>query len=136
MFGLHTPHSPLAGRDHDQMRGELTDAVLASLLNSVLAEPIQDLLFTDADGNPCVRPRPPLDLENTLRMTAGNIFHGALAAVRRGRAALDTPLSAGVWRPPTPNYVVRLRGSAAARSNRGIGGHNAAMAVLEAAERG
>ncbi len=136
VFGLHTPHSLLAGRDHDQMRGELTDAVLASL-NSVLAEPIQDLLFTDADGNPCVEAKTTLDLENTLRMTAGNIFHGALQwPFAEDGAALDTP--AQRWGVATTHPRIMLCGSAARRGGAvsGIGGHNAAMAVLEAAERG
>jgi phytoene dehydrogenase-like protein len=49
VFGLHTPHSLLSGSDPDKMRQRLTDAVLASL-NSVLAEPIQDVLMLDANG--------------------------------------------------------------------------------------
>lgn len=47
-------------------------------LDSVLAEPIRDVILHDADGTPCVEAKTTLDLENTLRMTAGNIFHGAL----------------------------------------------------------
>ena len=78
VFGLHTPHSMLSGSDPDEMRQRLTDAVLASL-NSVLAEPIQDVLMLDANGRPCVEAKTTLDLESTLHMTSGNIFHGALA---------------------------------------------------------
>ena len=53
VFGLHTPHSLFDGSDPDTSRDQLTESVLASL-NSVLAEPIQDVLLTDAHGRPCI----------------------------------------------------------------------------------
>lgn len=131
VFGLHTPHSLLAGRDHDQMRTELADAVLASL-NSVLAEPIQDVLLADAHGNPCLEAKTTLDLENTLGMTAGNIFHGALQwPFADAGAVLETP--AQRWGVATAHPRILLCGSGARRGGAvsGIGGHNAAMAVLD-----
>ncbi|HYY01905.1 MAG TPA: NAD(P)/FAD-dependent oxidoreductase, partial [Mycobacterium sp.] len=76
VFGLHTPHSVLDGSDSDAAREQLTNLVLASL-NSVLAEPIQDVLMSNAHGRPCVETTTTLDLQRTLAMTAGNIFHGA-----------------------------------------------------------
>ena len=80
VFGLHTPHG-LGSRE------QLTDAVLASL-NSVLAEPIQEVLMTPG----CIETKTTDDLEESLGMTAGNIFHGALdMAVRRGRRAAGHP---------------------------------------------
>src|SRR5262249_50765344 len=78
VFGLHTPHSVFGGTDSDGVRDRLTDAVLASL-NSVLAEPIQDVLMTDAHDRPCIETTTTLDLQRTLRMTDGNIFHGGLS---------------------------------------------------------
>ena len=72
VFGLHAPHE-LQARDNDAMRARLTDAVLASL-NSVLAEPIQDVLMTDSRGRPCIEAKTTVDLEQTLNMTGGNIF--------------------------------------------------------------
>ena len=78
VFGLHTPHSLIAGGDPDRMRDALTSAVLNSL-NSVLAEPIQDVLMEDAAGRLCIEAKTTVDLEHTLGMTAGNIFHGELS---------------------------------------------------------
>ena len=78
VFGLHTPHSLFDGTYSGALRDRLTDGVLASL-NSVLAEPIQDLLMRDAHGRPCIETTTTLDLHRTLAMTAGNIFHGALS---------------------------------------------------------
>ena len=63
--------------DPDRMRDSLTSAVLNSL-NSVLAEPIQDVLLEDSSGRLCIETKTTVDLERALCMTAGNIFHGAL----------------------------------------------------------
>ena len=112
------------------MRNRLTDAVLNSL-NSVLAEPIQDVLMTDEDGRPCVEAKTTRDLESILHMTAGNIFHGALSwpFVEDGDS-LDTP--ARHWGVATAHARIVLCGSGSRRGGAvsGIGGHNAAMAVL------
>ncbi len=78
VFGLHTPHH--RGRRCRPRRTcgrRLTDAVLASL-DSVLAEPIRDVVMNDAHGRPCIEAKTTADLEDALGMTAGNIFHGAL----------------------------------------------------------
>jgi phytoene dehydrogenase-like protein len=130
VFGLHTPHA-LAAADPETMRGSLTDAVLESL-NSVLAEPIQDVLMNDVHGRPCIEAKTTADLEATLNMTAGNIFHGAL---HWPFAADDEPLdSPGQrWGVATAHDRIFLCGSGSRRGGAvsGIGGHNAAMAVLE-----
>ena len=125
VFGLHTPH-PLFGSD----RNMLTEAVLASL-NSVLAEPIQDVMLTDANGRPCVETTTTLDLEQRLGMTGGNIFHGGLGwPFAEADDTLDTP--AQRWGVATAHERILLCGSGARRGGAvsGIGGHNAAMAVL------
>ena len=62
VFGLHTPHRAVCGRPGVRRATALTDAVLASL-NSVLAEPIQDVLMTDAHGRPCIETKTTADLE-------------------------------------------------------------------------
>ena len=132
VFGLHTPHSLLSCSDPDDMRQRLTDAVLASL-NSVLAEPIQDVLMLDANGRPCVEAKTTLDLESTLHMTSGNIFHGALAwPFADDDDLLDTP--ARHWGVATGHDRILLCGAGSRRGGgvSGIGGHNAAMAVLAA----
>lgn len=130
VFGLHTPHW-LSGRaDSDTLRGRLTDDVLTSL-NSVLAEPIQDVLLNDTLGRPCIETTTTLDLERTLRMSGGNIFHGGLSwPFAEDDDPLDTP--ARRWGVATAHERIMLCGSGTQRGGAvsGIGGHNAAMAVL------
>jgi phytoene dehydrogenase-like protein len=132
VFGLHTPHRLVAGADPDRMRDTLTSAVLNSL-NSVLAEPIQDVLMEDSSGRLCIEAKTTMDLENTLGMTAGNIFHGALSwPFAEDDDPLDTP--ARRWGVATAHDRIMLCGSGSRRGGAvsGIGGHNAAHAVLEA----
>ncbi len=130
VFGLHVPHA-LQVREPDAMRQRLTDAVLASL-NSVLAEPVQDVLMTDAHGRPCVEAKTTVDLQAGLGLTRGNIFHGALAwPFADDDDPLDTP--ARRWGVATGHERILLCGSGSRRGGAvsGVGGHNAAMAVLE-----
>lgn len=129
VFGLHTPHR-LVADDPDGMRDRLTDAVLRSL-NSVLAEPIQDVLLTDAQGRPCVETKTTADLEGSLGLTGGNIFHGALEwPFAEDGDPLESP--AQRWGVATAHDRILMCGSATRRGGAvsGIGGHNAAMAVL------
>jgi phytoene dehydrogenase-like protein len=126
VFGLHTPH-PVFGAQ----RETLTEAVLSSL-NSVLAEPIQDVLLNDANGSPCIDTTTTLDLEQRLGMTGGNIFHGALGwPFAEDHDPLETP--AQKWGVATSHERIVLCGSGSRRGGAvsGIGGHNAAMAVLQ-----
>lgn len=131
IFGLHTPHRLVTEENNGQLRAELLAAVLASL-NSVLAEPIEDLLLTDADGNPCVEAKTTLDLEHALNMSGGNIFHGSL---QWPFLEDDEPRSSPAerWGVATGHPRVFLCGAGARRGGgvSGLGGHNAAMAVLE-----
>jgi phytoene dehydrogenase-like protein len=131
VFGLHTPHGLVAGGDPATTGDALTAAVLDSL-NSVLAEPIQDVLMTDSAGRLCIEAKTTLDLEQALGMTAGNIFHGALSwPFAEDDEPLDTP--ARRWGVATDHDRILLCGAGARRGGAvsGLGGHNAAMAVLE-----
>jgi phytoene dehydrogenase-like protein len=131
VFGLHTPHRLAAKSDPDRIRDTLTSAVLNSL-NSLLAEPIQDVLMEDSYGRLCIETKTTVDLERTLGMTAGNIFHGALSwPFAEDDEPLDTP--AQRWGVATAHDRILLCGSGSRRGGAvsGIGGHNAAMAVLE-----
>ncbi|WP_163737717.1 phytoene desaturase family protein [Mycobacterium gallinarum] len=131
VFGLHTPHSLVSAGDPDRMRDTLTSAVLNSL-NSVLAEPIQDVLMQDSAGRLCIEAKTTADLEHSLGMTAGNIFHGALSwPFVEDDEPLDTP--AQRWGVATAHDRILLCGSGSRRGGAvsGVGGHNAAMAVLE-----
>jgi phytoene dehydrogenase-like protein len=131
VFGVHTPHQLVATAEPVAVREKLTDAVLASL-NSVLAEPIQDVVMTDAHGRPCIETKTTADLQDALGMTSGNIFHGALSwPFAEADEPLDTP--ARRWGVATTHERILLCGSGSRRGGAvsGIGGHNAAMAVLE-----
>ena len=131
VFGIHAPHSLVNRENNDAVRAELQASVLRSL-NSVLAEPIEDVLMRDANGDLCVETKTTLDLEDALNMTGGNIFHGLLSwPWVEDDADLSTP--AQRWGVATEYPGVLLCGSGARRGGAvsGIAGHNAAMAVLE-----
>lgn len=132
VFGLHVPHALLTRENNDDMRAKLVAAVLASL-NSVLAEPIEDCLATDGNGDLCVEGKTSIDLEDALNMTGGNIFHGLLSwPWVEDDADLSTP--AARWGVGTDHPRILMCGAGAQRGGAvsGIGGHNAAMALLEA----
>lgn len=131
VFGLHTPHTLVAHGDDERMRNTLTSAVLTSL-NSVLAEPIHDVVMEDAAGRLCIETKTTVDLEHALNMTGGHIFHGGLAwPFAEDDEPLDTP--AQRWGVATRHPRIMLCGSGSRRGGAvsGIGGHNAAMAVLD-----
>ncbi len=131
VFGLHTPHALMTDADPNSVREQLTDAVLASI-NSLVAEPIQDLLWLDRNGEPCIETTTTLDLHRVLGMSGGNIFHGGLDwPFADDDDPLDTP--ARRWGVATGHDRVLLCGAGARRGGgvSGLGGHNAAMAVLD-----
>jgi phytoene dehydrogenase-like protein len=131
LFGLQVPHRLLADQDRDAARSALLEAAQRSL-DSVLAEPIADCVYEAPDGTPCVEARTTADLEGSLGMTGGDIFHGPLSwPWADDSAALESP--AERWGVGTDHERVLLCGSGARRGGAvsGIGGHNAAMAALE-----
>ncbi|TFC91991.1 NAD(P)/FAD-dependent oxidoreductase [Cryobacterium sp. TMT3-29-2] len=131
VFALHAPHRWLTEENNDEMRDRLQAAVLASL-DSVLAEPIETLLLTDAAGRPCIETKTTLDLEHALNLPGGNIFHGPL---EWPFLEDDEPRSTAAerWGVATRHPRILVCGAGARRGGgvSGIGGHNAAMAVLE-----
>jgi phytoene dehydrogenase-like protein len=132
VFALHTPHSLLAGRDGDAMRAALESAAIESI-NLVLAENIRDLLLTDAAGQPCIETKTTQDLEDALGLPGGNIFHAPLSwPYVADDALLDSAEQR--WGVDSGVPGIFFCGSTARRGGAvsGIGGHNAAMAVLEA----
>ncbi|WP_111721007.1 NAD(P)/FAD-dependent oxidoreductase [Homoserinimonas sp. OAct 916] len=131
VFGLHAPDRLLTAENNDHMRARYQQAVLDSL-NSVLAEPIEDVLMTDAHGELCIETKTTLDIEEALNMPGGNIFHGPLDwPFAEDDARLETP--AERWGVATRHPRILLCGSGAVRGGAvsAIAGHNAAMAVLE-----
>ena len=132
VFGLHVPDRLATEQNNDDLRATLERAAIASL-DSVLAEPIEDLLLADASGRPTIEAKTTLDLEHALGMPGGNIFHGPLSwPFAEDDAELGT--AAERWGVATRYPRILLCGSGAQRGGAvsGIGGHNAAMAVLEA----
>jgi phytoene dehydrogenase-like protein len=125
LFGLHMP-ARLFREDNKNARATALAATLASL-NSVLAEPIEDCLWTDPSGQPCVEAKTPVDLEVDLGLPAGHIFHRDLAW-----PYAEDPADEGTWGVETSHDRVLLCGAGARRGGgvSGIPGHNAAMAVL------
>jgi len=126
-FGLHTP----ATLFDDPAAKDLAVKRALDSLQEHLAEPLDDCLARDADGNPCVEAKTPQDIEAELAMPGGHIFHGDLEwPWASNRARLDTP--AQQWGVATDIDNVLLCGSGARRGGAvsGLGGHNAAQAVL------
>jgi phytoene dehydrogenase-like protein len=132
VFGLHVPDHLLDGMDEGDARAVLTRAVLESL-DSVLAEPIEDVIMRDPSGALCVETKTTKDLDRILGLPKGNIFHGGLDwPFLEDDEPRETP--AQRWGVDTGHERILLCGSGARRGGAvsGLGGHNAAMAVIEA----
>jgi phytoene dehydrogenase-like protein len=125
LFGLHMP-ARLFSADNPSARSQALAATLASL-NHVLAEPIESCLHTTPDGSPCIEAKTPLDLEESLGLPGGHIFHRDLSWPYSD----DAP---GSWGVETANPRILLCGAGATRGGgvSGIPGHNAAMKILTA----
>ena len=125
LFGLHMP-----ARLFDRP-GAKEQAVAATLdsLNSVLAEPIEDCLWRDRDGAPCLEALTPPELEAELGMPGGHIFHRDLSW-----PFAEHDREIGQWGVETARPNVWLCGAGARRGGgvSGIPGLNAARAVLAA----
>jgi phytoene dehydrogenase-like protein len=132
VFGLHMPARLFAGAgagggaDHERSKRQAVDATLRSL-NSVLAEPIEDCLWMDGAGRPCLEARTPVELEDELGMPGGHIFHRDLTW-----PFAESGAECGLWGVETERPNVWLCGAGARRGGgvSGIPGHNAARAVL------
>jgi phytoene dehydrogenase-like protein len=133
LFGLHMPARLFAG-DAAVMRQAKEAAVAATLrsVNSVLAEPIEDCLWLDAGGAPCLEAVTPPELEAELGMPGGHIFHRDLSW-----PFAESEEEVGRWGAETAHANVWLCGAGARRGGAvsGIPGHNAARAVLSAERR-
>jgi len=131
IFGLHTP-ARLFDHDHDAVREQVLQAALDSL-QSVLAEPLTDCIARDAHGDLCIEVMSPQDVEREARLPGGQIFHGDLAWPWLPDGEVPTT-PAERWGVATNHPSILLCGSGARRGGAvsGLGGHNAAMAVLEA----
>jgi phytoene dehydrogenase-like protein len=127
LFGLHMPARVFRADPAGAKRA----AVAATLksVNSALAEPLEDCLALDADGEPCLEAHSPVDIEAELAMPGGNIFHRDLSW-----PFAESDEEVGRWGVETAHPNVWLCGAGARRGGcvSGIPGYNAAQAVLEA----
>jgi phytoene dehydrogenase-like protein len=133
-FGLHLPATLFADPATRAERKALAVARAIASLDDHLLDPIESVVARDPDGRPCIEAKIPQDVEADLRMPGGHIFHGDLSwPWAPDTAALDTP--AARWGVATGHAKVLLCGSGAVRGGAvsGLGGHNAARAVLELA---
>jgi phytoene dehydrogenase-like protein len=127
LFGLHTP-AVLFRADPVGIRREAVRRVVAQL-DAHLEEPLLDCLARDASGEPCLQAASPLDVEASLAMPGGHIFHGDLAW-----PVAATPEEVGTWGVATdhPRIVAAssggtVRGGAVS----GLGGYAAARHLLD-----
>ena len=130
-FGVHTP-AALFERDPEGAKRLAVERALAEL-DEHLVDPIASCLATDAAGRPCLEAKIPQDIERDLAMPGGHIYHGDLEwPWAPNRARLNTP--AQQWGVQTDVASVLVCGSGARRGGAvsGIGGHNAAQAILAA----
>jgi phytoene dehydrogenase-like protein len=129
-FGVHTP-ARLFEEDVDAARDVAVGRALDAI-NEHVEEPIESLLALDRHGDPCLEAKAPQDIDEALAMPGGHIFHGDLSwPWAPNRARMDTP--AQRWGVSTEVGNIMLCGAGARRGGMvsGIGGHNAAQAVLE-----
>ncbi len=128
-FGLHTPAS-LFEADTSATKALAVQRAIESI-DAHLEEPLLSCLARDAEGRPCLEAKIPQDIEADLAMPGGHIFHGDLDwPWAPNRSRLDTP--ARQWGVQTDLESVLVCGSGARRGGAvsGLGGHNAAQAVL------
>ncbi|SDJ49055.1 Phytoene dehydrogenase-related protein [Frankineae bacterium MT45] len=130
LFGLHAP-ARLFAADPELAKQQVTQAALASLQRH-LAEPLEECLARDENGWLCLDVATPVDVERSVGMPGGHIFHGDL----------QWPWLEDGVEPSTPaqRYGVAIEGSeriliAASGSRRGgavsgLGGAAAVDALL------
>jgi len=131
LFGLDVPYR-LFEADHDARKAELTRRYLRGL-NSVLAEPIEECLAVDANGTRCIEVKTPRDLEHSLALNRGNIFHGELSWFFAGDDG-----GVGTWGVETADERIYRCGSSAQRGGAvsGIPGRNAAQKIFDELRQG
>lgn len=131
-FGLHTPATLFEDpATREERKAQAVERAIASLDRHLL-DPIASVVARTSDGEPCIEAKIPQEIEADLAMPGGHIFHGDLAwPWAPDNADLTTP--AARWGVATDLGTVLMCGSGAIRGGAvsGLGGHNAAQAILE-----
>ena len=127
LFALHTP-ADLFEKDNEGVKAEMLRRIFKQL-NEYLVDPIEDCLAVDIHGELCVEVKSPQDLEKDVALPGGNIFHTDLHFPFSDDAQVT---SANRWGVETGDAKIFICGAGALRGGgvSGIGGHNAAMAIL------
>ncbi|PLK43101.1 NAD(P)/FAD-dependent oxidoreductase [Emticicia sp. TH156] len=125
VFGLDLPYE-LFIKDNEAAKAEVVDKFLKGI-NEYLAEPIEDCLAQDKNGNWCIEAKSAVDIEKELGMPRGNIFHNGLSWFYA-----ESDDAVGKWGVETPCNQILLCGSGAARGGAvsGIPGRNAAKLLI------
>jgi phytoene dehydrogenase-like protein len=125
LFGLHTPASLFENDNEGSAEIALTRALEG--LNECLDEPVEDCIARNPDGSLCIEVKTPLDLEASIGLPKGNIFHRDLSFPFREDDAKPG------WGVETDHPRILICGAGAVRGGgvSGIPGHNAAMALLK-----
>ncbi len=126
LFGLDMPYR-LFENDAQTKSQRVLECYIEGL-NRVCAEPFEDCLARDSQGQPCIEIKTPQDLERDVDLDCGNIFHNQLTWF-----FTDEDQEVGRWGTETDLSRVYLAGSSAQRGGAvsGIPGRNAAMAIFE-----
>lgn len=125
LFGLDMPY-PWFEKDNARVKAEITQKYLHAL-DAYIEGDFLECLARDAQGNLCIEVKSPLDLEASLGLPRGNIFHGNLTW-----PFAENEEEVGTWGVETKYANVFVCGSSARRGGAvsGIPGHNAAMKIL------
>lgn len=126
MFVLNTPYSLFAESHYDTKQIILSQVMRS--LDTYLGEPVMDCIAQDKHSKPCIQVISPLDLENTLGMPQGNIFHGPLQW-----PFAESSDEVGSWGVETHHPNIYICGSSAKRGGcvSGLPGYYAYRKVLE-----
>ncbi len=129
LFALHTPYHLFVG-ENEKVKDEVRRRLLEQI-NSYLLDPIEECLARDVRGDLAIEIKSPLDLEEEIGLPLGNIFHADLTFPWREDHETIR------WGSETEFENVFLAGAGSRRGGgvSGIGGQNAAMAILERLNR-
>jgi phytoene dehydrogenase-like protein len=131
LFGLHTPSDLFTPSSNDVLREQALRQYVEQI-NGHLDEPLEDCLALDANGDPCIEAKTPLDLQESIGLPGGNIFHRDLRWPWAPQESERPDSRPGAWGVETDIANVLVCGAGARRGGgvSGLPGRWAAMAVL------